>query len=154
DRLLKKVRMRYPGKGLSLTRHGPAVLKHHIPIRTDNCIHLPGFLEADTVAHCGNSLAGGFVWSLTFTDIFSQWTENRAVWNNWAAEVLLQVQEMERALPFVLLGFDVDIRDGRGELLGREILDGVLSGMEKMPGATNEPWLRVQYIHGVSALLL
>jgi hypothetical protein len=109
DRLLKKVRTRYPGKGLSGTRHGPAVLKHHIPIRTDNWdIHQPGFLEADTVAHCGNSLAGDFVWSLTLTDIFSQWTENRAVWNKGAAEVLQQVQEVERALPFVILGFDVD----------------------------------------------
>jgi len=26
-------------------------------------------------------MAGSFIWSLTFTDIFSQWTENRAVWN-------------------------------------------------------------------------
>ena len=109
DRVLKKVRARYPGKGLSGTRHGPTILKHHIPIRTDNWdIHQPGFLEADTVAHCGNSLAGDFVWSLTLTDIFSQWTENRAVWNKGAAEVLQQVQEVERGLPFLLLGFDVD----------------------------------------------
>ena len=109
DRLLKKVRARYPGKGLGGTRHGPPTLKHQIPIRTDNGdIHQPGFLEADTVAHCGNSLAGDFVWSLTLTDIFSQWTENRAVWNKGAAEVLQRVQEVERELPFVLQGFDVD----------------------------------------------
>ena len=109
DRLLKKTRVRYPAKGLSGTRHGPAVLKHRIPIRTDNWdIHQPGFLEADTVAHCGNSLAGDFVWSLTLTDIYSQWTENRAVWNKGAAEVLARVQELERGLPFALLGFDVD----------------------------------------------
>ena len=109
DRLLKKVRARYPGKGLSGTRHGPAALKRRIPIRTDNWdIHQPGFLEADTVAHCGNSLSGDFVWSLTLTDVFTQWTENRAVWNKGAAEVLEQVQEVERELPFALLGFDVD----------------------------------------------
>jgi hypothetical protein len=109
DRLLKKVRARHLGKGLGGTRHGPPALKHRIPIRTDNWdIHQPGFLEADTVAHCGNSLAGDFVWSLTLTDIFSQWTENRAVWNKGAAEVLQQVQEVERWLPFELRGFDVD----------------------------------------------
>jgi hypothetical protein len=109
DRLLKKIRARYPAKGLSGTRHGPAALKNRIPIRTDNWdIHQPGFLEADTVAHCGNTMAGDFVWSLTLTDIFSQWTENRAVWNKGAAEVQQQVQEVERGLAFPLLGFDVD----------------------------------------------
>ena len=44
----------------------------------------------------------------TLTDIYSQWTENRAVWNKGAAEVLARVQELERGLPFALLGFDVD----------------------------------------------
>lgn len=109
DRLLRPVRARYPGQGRSGTRCGPTALKHKIPIRTDNWdIDRPGFLEADTVAHCGNSLAGDFVWSLTLTDIFSQWTENRAVWNKGATEVVARVREVEATLPFTLLGFDVD----------------------------------------------
>jgi hypothetical protein len=88
---------------------GPEALKHRIPIRTDNWdIQQPGFIEADSVAHCGSSMAGEFVWSLTFTDIFSQWTENRAIWNKSAAEVLDRVQEVEQMLPFALHGFDVD----------------------------------------------
>src|SRR5262249_32310067 len=75
DRLLKRIRVRYPAKGLSGTRWGPEALKVRIPIRTDNWdIEQPGFLEADSVAHCGSSMFGEFVWSLTFTDIFSQWT--------------------------------------------------------------------------------
>ena len=50
DRLLKKIRARYPGKGRGGTRHGPPTLKRQIPIRADNYdIHEPGFLEADTV---------------------------------------------------------------------------------------------------------
>ena len=70
DRLLKPERARYPGKGLCGTRPGGR-LKHQIPIRTDNDdVDRPGYLEADTVAHCGNSLAGNFVWSVTFTDIY------------------------------------------------------------------------------------
>ncbi len=108
DRLLKKERARYRGKGLCGTRPGRR-LKQQIPIRTDNDdVDRPGFLEADTVAHCGNSLAGDFIWSLTFTDIFCQWTENRAVWNKGAVGVLEQVKDMEAKLPFELLGFDVD----------------------------------------------
>ncbi len=109
DRLLKKVRARYPRKGLSGTRGGPEALKQRIPVRTDNWdIDQPGFLEADSVAHCGASMAGEFVWSVTFTDIFSQWTENRAVWNKSAAEVLDRVSDVEAKLPFALRGFDVD----------------------------------------------
>jgi hypothetical protein len=108
DRLLKQARARYPGKGLSGTRWGRH-LKYQIPIRTDNRdIDRPGFLEADTVAHCGSSMAGSFIWSLTFADIFSQWTENRAVWNKGATEVLAQVKDLEQRLVFELLGFDVD----------------------------------------------
>ena len=108
DRLLKKTRARYPAKGLSGTRCGRQ-LKYQIPIRTDNRdIDRPGFLEADTVAHCGTSMAGSFIWSLTFTDIFSQWTENRAVWNKGATEVLAQVKDLEQGLVFELQGFDVD----------------------------------------------
>ena len=108
DRLLKKVRARYPGKGLSGTRPG-SLLKHQIPIRTDNHdIHQPGFLEADTVAHCGSSMAGDFIWSVTFTDLYSQWTENRAIWNKGAKDVLEQVKDLEQRLPFALQGFDVD----------------------------------------------
>jgi hypothetical protein len=108
DRLLKKERARYGGKGLGGTRPG-GLLKHQIPIRTDNDdVDRPGFLEADTVAHCGNSLAGDFIWSLTFTDLFCQWTENRATWNKGAEGVLGQVKDVEAKLPFELLGFDVD----------------------------------------------
>jgi hypothetical protein len=65
-------------------------------------------LEADSVAHCGSSLAGDFIWSLTYTDIFSGWTEGRAVWNKGAAGVVAATQDVEAALPFALLGFDCD----------------------------------------------
>jgi len=109
DRILKKARAAYPRKGLSGTRSGPEALKHRIPIRTDNWdIDQPGFLEADSVAHCGDSMAGEFAWSLTFTDIFSQWTENRAVWNKSAVEVVDRTRQVEQTLPFLIKGFDVD----------------------------------------------
>lgn len=66
----------------------------------------PGFLEADTVAHCGTSLAGNFVWSITYTDIHSTWTEIRATWNKGGEGVKEQTQVVEQALPFTILGFD------------------------------------------------
>jgi hypothetical protein len=36
-----------------------------------------GSVEADTVAHCDDSTEGDYVNSLTFTELFSGWTENR-----------------------------------------------------------------------------
>ena len=85
------------------------MLKNQIPIRTDNWdITKPGFCEADTVAHCGNSLSGDFAWSLTLTDIFSAWTENRAIWGKGSLGVLEQIRDIEKRLPFTLLGFDCD----------------------------------------------
>jgi hypothetical protein len=108
DRLLQPLRVRYPGKGLAGTKPG-TLLKHHIPVRTGHWdITRPGFIEADTVAHCGSSLAGNFVWSLVFTDIFSGWTQLRAVWNKGAAGIQEQIADLERQTPFARAGFDCD----------------------------------------------
>jgi hypothetical protein len=108
DRMLATARAAYPGRGRCGTKPG-SLLKTQIPIRTGTWdLTQPGYLEADSVAHCGTSLAGDFIWSLTYTDIFSGWTEGRAVWNKGAAGVLAATQEVEGTLPFELLGFDCD----------------------------------------------
>jgi len=105
---------------LSGTKPG-SLLRTEIPIRTDNWdITQPGFLEADTVAHCGGSLAGDFIWSAIFTDICSAWTEGRAVWNKGAAGVVAAVESVEAELPFELLGFD---SDNGSEFLNRHLRD-------------------------------
>lgn len=107
DRLLAQRKVR-GGKGRSGTKPG-GLLKTQIPIRTDNWdIDRPGYLEADTVAHCGGSLEGSFVWSVTYTDIASGWTANRAVWNKGAEGIVAATRDVEAALPFEILGFDCD----------------------------------------------
>jgi hypothetical protein len=144
DRLLRKERARYPGKGLCGTRPGGR-LKHLIPIRTDNDdIDRPGYLEADTVAHCGNSLAGDFVWSITFTDICSQWTENRAVWNKGAEGVLQQVKDVETSLGFELLGFDVD---NGSEFLAFHLWRYLLDRPRPVPLTRSRPYRKNDQAH-------
>ena len=107
DRLIKPVRLRHP-KGLGGTKPG-RMLKNQIPIRTNHWdITKPGFVEADTLAHCGNSLDGDFAWSLTLTDILLGWTESRAIWNKGAGDVLNQIKQIETQIPFKLRGFDCD----------------------------------------------
>ncbi len=108
DRLLAPARAEHVGHGWCGTKPG-SLLKTEIPIRTGTWdLSQPGYLEADTVAHCGSTLAGSFIWSVTYTDIFSGWTEGRAVWNKGAEGVLQATQEVEQSLPFALLGFDCD----------------------------------------------
>lgn len=107
DRLLKPLRALHK-KGRCSTKPG-TLLKNQIPIKTHNWdITRPGFFEADTVAHCGDSMAGDFVYSLTFTDIFSGWTENRAVWGRGSQGVLREIRDIETRIAFSILGFDCD----------------------------------------------
>jgi hypothetical protein len=108
DRVLRPLRARSAGRGRSGTR-AALKLKLKIPIRRGtHRAERPGLLEMDTVAHCGDHLDGDFAWSLTGTDLRTQWTENRAVWNKGATEVLHQVCDIETQLPFALWGIDVD----------------------------------------------
>ena len=108
DRLLKPVRAQAGRRGLAGTKPG-TLLKRQIPLQTDAWdVRRPGFIEADTVAHCGDSLAGNFVWSLTMTDLYSGWTECRATWNKGAHGVITQIKAVQKAIPFRLLGFDCD----------------------------------------------
>ena len=108
DRVLAKARAHTGLKGRCATKPG-SLLRNQIPIRTHSWdISQPGFMEADTVAHCGTTLAGDFIWSLTLTDIHSGWTEARATWNNGATGVIEQIKNIQTNLPFELKGFDCD----------------------------------------------
>jgi len=107
DRLLAPLRSKHL-RGLSGTKPG-SLLRQQIPIQGEVWDEKrAGFMEADSVAHCGSSLAGSFVWSLTYTDIASTWTSGRAVWNRGATGVLEQTRQVEQSLPFALLGLDFD----------------------------------------------
>lgn len=120
DRLLRSYRESHR-RGLSSTRGDLNRIKNRIPIQLviGREIQKPGFLEADTVAHCGESLCGYFVNSLTMTDIFSGWTENRASWTKGQTPVLEAIRDIEQSLPFPLTGFACD---NGSEFLNYELL--------------------------------
>ena len=106
DRVLKAYRHVFR-RGLSATR--PSLIKNRIPIELlDHEIKEPGFMEGDTVAHCGNTLVGEFINSLTMTDICSSWTENRAMLGKTSEAVMVALKSIEKELPFPLLGFASD----------------------------------------------
>jgi hypothetical protein len=108
DRLLRPSRMRHPRKGLSATQPG-TLLRRQVPTRGGPPdTSRPGSVESDTVAHCGDTTAGDYVNSLTFTELFSGWTENRAVWNKSSHAVLGQLKDLEAKVPFKMRDFHTD----------------------------------------------
>jgi len=108
DRRLRTVRYE-KGRGISTTKPG-TLLKKAIPVRTFTPWEdeKPGFLEIDLVAHCGNSVEGQFLYTLTATDISTGWTECLAIANKTQVAVSQAIRELRQRLPFPLLGLDSD----------------------------------------------
>jgi hypothetical protein len=64
DRLLAPTRIQYKKRGRSTTKPG-TLLRKQIPLQTNQWDESkPGFLEADTVAHCGESLLGMYAYDV------------------------------------------------------------------------------------------
>jgi len=109
DRLLAADRKKLQIKGRSHTKPG-SLLKSQIPIRKfdDWNEGKPGFVEVDLVGHDGGNSSGDFCLTLDVTDIFTAWTETRAVKNKaqvWVFEALVFII---KSMPFALLGIDSD----------------------------------------------
>ncbi len=108
DRILKPYRAQYRRRKRTGTKPG-TLLKTLIPIKLlDRSIERPGFIQADTVAHCGGSLLGEHIWSLTFTDEFTGWTEIRGIWGKGSLGVLNAIKDIEIDLPFEMVAFNSD----------------------------------------------
>ena len=108
DRLLSPFRGRYEKRGLSTTRPG-SMIRELIPIKTDQWNESrPGFVEVDTVAHCGSTVAGEYTNTVNIVDIATGWTIQRAVWGKGETNTFKAIREIELTLPFKLKGFDCD----------------------------------------------
>src|SRR5512137_3037165 len=117
DRLLEP--LRGEGGGRSLTRPG-TLLRHQIPIRGSVWEEgQAGWLEVDTVALCGGSVAGEFVWMVDGVDYATTWVEVRAMWGRGQVGTLAALQDVEASLPFSLLGLD---SDNGGEFINHHVL--------------------------------
>ncbi len=117
DRLLEPLRGQ--GAGRALTRPG-TLLRQQIPIRGSVWEEgKAGWLEVDTVALCGGSVAGEFVWMVDGVDYATTWVEVRAMWGRGQAGTLAALQDVEGSLPFDLLGLD---SDNGGEFLNHHVV--------------------------------
>jgi len=117
DRLLQPLRAQR--RRPSLTRPG-SLLRQQIPIRGSLWEEgKAGWLEVDTVALCGGSVAGDFIWMVDAVDYVTAWVSVRAMWNRGQHSTLGALKDMERTLPFALLGLD---SDNGGEFLNYHVL--------------------------------
>lgn len=109
DRLLRNYRIMVRRRVRSLTKAGTS-LRQRIPVRTfsewDDVT--PGFLEVDTVAHCGDSSEGFYLWTVTAVDIVTGWIEMDVVWGKTQVRVAAAIRRIRRRLPVPLLGLDSD----------------------------------------------
>lgn len=108
DRCLRPARFEHR-KGLSTTKPG-TLLKKAIPVRifTPWEDERPGFEEVDLVAHCGETVEGQYLNTLTCVDIATGWTECLGLPNKTQLAVSQAIQILRQRLPFPLLGLDSD----------------------------------------------
>lgn len=78
-----------------------------------------GWMQADTVWHCGNHTGGTFVCSLLLTCTWSHWTVVRATWNHSDLAIHSRMREIEQSLPFALLGCHTD---NGGEFINQTLI--------------------------------
>jgi hypothetical protein len=109
DRILRRWRRGQPRHGLSTTKPG-TLLKNAIPIRTFSewDENKPGFLEADLVAHCGDSAEGFYLTTLSTVDVATGWCEPVAVWGKGQDRVGGAIYDVRKRLPMPMLGLDSD----------------------------------------------
>ncbi len=109
DRLLRRWRGSGTRRGLSTTKPG-TLLKNSIPVRTFSewNENKPGFLEAELVAHCGDSTQGFYLTTLSTVDVATGWCEPVAVWGKGQERVGGAVHRVREHLPMPMLGLDSD----------------------------------------------
>jgi hypothetical protein len=95
----KFVRTRLSFGGKSTTKRSN--LLKMIPIRMDGWDTAEtGVIQVDTVAHCGDTTAGDFVYTTNGTDIATLWGSRRAQWQKGQEVTCISLQAMRSDTPF------------------------------------------------------
>jgi hypothetical protein len=99
NRVAKFERKGFITHGKSTT--SPSSIHALIPIRNGDWDKAGvGTGQIDTVAHCGDSLAGDFVYTVNSTDVPTLWGSRRAQWNKGKVATVANMEYIENDLPF------------------------------------------------------
>jgi hypothetical protein len=87
-------------KGISATT--PSRLIHTVPIRKSHTWQglPPGYVQTDSVVHCGDLLTSDVVYSVGCVDFATYWNEYVAQWNKGQEATLVSIQTIRGRIPF------------------------------------------------------
>lgn len=106
-RVVKFTRRHFISHGKSSTKAG--TIHSLIPVRSGDWDEARvGTLQIDTVAHCGGSLAGDFVYTVNTTDVSTLWGTRRAQWNKGQIATVASMEKMEKDFLFPVLEWHPD----------------------------------------------
>lgn len=106
-------------KGISTTT--PSAIKSRVPLFEGRWREVGvGMGQIDTVAHCGGTLVGDFVYSCGYVDVCSGWFQYTAQWNKGMETTKESLAHIKAKLPFSLSHLHPDC--------GTEFLNQVVMG--------------------------
>lgn len=106
-RVGKFFRIRKMVRGKGTTK--PGSIHSMIPIRTGPWNEAPtGTVQIDTVAHCGDTIAGDFIYTVNTTDIATLWGTRRAQWQKGQEATVASMEAIDNAIPFPVLEWHPD----------------------------------------------
>ena len=92
-----RTRRNFGGKGTTQKSSVMAM----VPIRMDGWDTAEtGVVQVDTVAHCGDSIAGDFAFTVNGTDVATLWGTRRAQWNKGQEVTKISLDAMRKDSPF------------------------------------------------------
>lgn len=72
-----------------------------VPVRMDGWDQAEtGVTQVDTVAHCGDTTAGDFAYTVNGSDVATLWGSRRAQWNKGQEATLISLASMRESSPF------------------------------------------------------
>lgn len=106
-RVAKFARKQFVSHGRSTTKAG--AINSLIPVRSGDWDKAPvGTEQVDTVAHCGNSVAGDFIYTVNSTDVPTLWGTRQAQWNKGQEATVFSMEYMEKDIPFPIVEWHPD----------------------------------------------
>ena len=109
DIYLKQARVEYQRKVSSGTVPAKNHIKKLIRLREPGLRYKdPGYVESDTVLHCGHYIWGTYANTVSVTDLFSGWTGGGGIYGKNAQLVVEMLKLLKEKLPFIMISLFFD----------------------------------------------
>lgn len=123
NKFLKRAKLKHGFSRLGLSGTVSSPLKDSVVIRTDNNDVLKaGYIEMDSVHHCGNSLTGQYAITVQAVDIHTHWSELFIKLTSGSLTSISALHDFNKRFPFKIINID---SDNGSEFLNYSFLDNL-----------------------------